>query len=101
MDQSSGQRIVDPAPPGPPPANGNGTTAHAAAGQHPEAAAAGPNGTTDPMDRAEQIVDHLAERVADVTSRLGRGMLWLSTRLKEQAEDVWAEAQSIRRGDQK
>jgi hypothetical protein len=53
------------------------------------------------LNRAEQIVDGLAERVAGLTSRWGRRALWLGTRIKEEAQDMWAEAQSIRRGDQK
>jgi len=99
MDQSTGERIVDTAPPGPH-AEANG---HAADQPRPDgnASAACPNSTTDRVDRAEQMVDRLAEGVAGFTSRWGRRVLWLGTRVKEEAEDLWAEAQSIRRGDQK
>jgi hypothetical protein len=82
----------------------NGATAHAAEPQAPNPAQAGAdsdNGKADRISRAEQMVDRLAERVAGATSRWGRRVLWLGTRIKEEAEDMWAEAQSIRRGDQK
>jgi len=49
------------------------------------------------MARAEQMVDQLAEKVGRFTSVLGRRILWLGARLREEAEDIWAEAQSIRR----
>jgi hypothetical protein len=99
MDQS--ERIVDTAPPGP-------EVTAAANGAHVEqpreasnSSAASPDGSANRVDRAEQMVDKLAERVAGFTSRWGRRVLWLGTRIKEEAEDLWAEAQSIRRGDQK
>lgn len=53
----------------------------------------------DRMARAEEIVDQLAEKVAHFTSVFGRQILWLGARLREEAEDIWEEAQSIRRGD--
>jgi len=51
----------------------------------------------NPRARAEQMVDQLAEKVAHLTSVLGRKILWLGIRLREEAEDIWEEAQSIRR----
>jgi hypothetical protein len=53
----------------------------------------------DRMARAEQMVDQLAEKVAHCTAALGKKLLWFSARLREEAEDIWAEAQSIRRGE--
>jgi hypothetical protein len=75
--------------------------AHAPAPDPPAASADASAGTDDRVARAEQLVDRFSEKVAGFTSRWGRRVLWLGTRIKEEAEDVWAEAQSIRRGDQK
>jgi hypothetical protein len=52
------------------------------------------------VERAEEMVDHIAERVSDLTSRWGRRVVRVFSRIKEEAEDMWGEAQSIRRGDQ-
>ncbi len=54
----------------------------------------------DRVQRAEEMVDHIAERVSDFTSRWGRRVVRVFARIKEEAEDMWGEAQSIRRGDQ-
>jgi hypothetical protein len=53
----------------------------------------------DRMARAEEMVDQLAEKVAHYTALFGRQILWLGARLREEAEDIWEEAQSIRRGE--
>jgi len=47
-------------------------------------------------ERAEEMVDRLAERVGHWTSVVGRKLLWLGARAREEAEDIWAEAQNIR-----
>ena len=52
------------------------------------------------MQRAEEMVDRMADRVGEFTSYLGRKILQLGARAREEAEDIWAEAQSIRRGRQ-
>jgi hypothetical protein len=52
------------------------------------------------VERAEEIVDRVASKVAEKTSVWGRKLLRLASRVKESAQDFWAEAQSIRRGDQ-
>jgi hypothetical protein len=57
--------------------------------------------TTGSRDRAEEMADQFATQVACVTAALGRGFLRLTARLREEAEDIWAEAQDIRRGDNK
>jgi hypothetical protein len=49
------------------------------------------------MERAEEMVDRLAEKVAQFTSTLGRQILRLGARAREEAEDIWAEAQDVRR----
>jgi hypothetical protein len=51
-------------------------------------------------ERAEEIVDRVAERVSELTSVWGRKLLRLAARAREEAEDIWAEAQVIRRGEQ-
>jgi hypothetical protein len=64
-----------------------------------------PSGMTDDgadgsaTHRAEEVVDRIAEKVANFTSLFGRQLLRLGARVREEAEDMWAEAQSIRRGD--
>jgi hypothetical protein len=52
------------------------------------------------VDRADEVVDRIAERVSTFTARLGGGFLRVLSRMREEAEDIWGEAQSIRRGDQ-
>jgi hypothetical protein len=51
------------------------------------------------MERAEEMVDRMAERVSEFTSVWGRKVLRLAARAREEAEDIWAEAQAIRRGE--
>jgi hypothetical protein len=57
-------------------------------------------GGDETMRRAEEMIDRVAERVGEFTSYLGRKILRLGARAREEAEDMWAEAQSIRRGRQ-
>lgn len=64
--------------------------------EQPSAKAPGENGRSE-MEQAEEMVDHLAQRVAELTSIWGRKLLWLGVRAREEAEDIWAEAQNIRR----
>ena len=49
--------------------------------------------------RAEEIVDALGQRVGALTSAAGFALLKFAARAREEAEDIWAEAQSIRRND--
>jgi hypothetical protein len=49
------------------------------------------------VEQAEILADQLATRVAVVTSLVGRGLFRFFARAREEAEDVWAEAQHIRR----
>jgi hypothetical protein len=50
------------------------------------------------MRRAEELVDRMGEQVGHCATALGRGFLRLVARAREEAEDIWAEAQHIRRG---
>ncbi len=52
------------------------------------------------MQRAEELVDQFAERVGYYTGVLGHQLLRLVARAREEAEDIWAEAQNLRRGQQ-
>lgn len=61
----------------------------AAAGTSPE----------ERVRRAEEMVDHMAERVGQMAGRLGHGILRLAARAREEAEDIWAEARSLSRGE--
>jgi len=52
------------------------------------------------LQRAEKLVDHMGERIAHYAAFLGTKIKEFAARLREEAEDIWAEAQSIRRGEQ-
>src|SRR5262249_38190910 len=68
-----------------------------------EAHQAGSNGVAadeareQAMERAEELVDQIAERVGYYTGVVGHQILKLAARAREEAEDIWAEAQSLRR----
>jgi hypothetical protein len=78
-------------------------------GVHPHDAtdSAGPQPPSDEtspkasVDRAEQLVEQVSQKVASFTSTWGRRAWSVLSRVREEAEDMWSEAQSIRRGDQK
>jgi hypothetical protein len=72
--------------------NENGMAGH-------EPASQGNGAGRSEMERAEEMVDRFAERVSELTSVWGRKLLRLAARAREEAEDIWAEAQSIRRGE--
>jgi hypothetical protein len=50
------------------------------------------------LDRAEEIVDHVADRVSSLTSSWGRKFLRLGSRARESLQDFWAEVQDFRQG---
>jgi hypothetical protein len=75
----------------------NGEPGHEAS---PNPAPADPAAEATRTQRAEEIVDRLAVRVGNFTSVWGRRLLRVTSRIREEAQDIWAEAQSIRRGDQ-
>ena len=54
-------------------------------------------GAQGTVHRAEEMVDHLAGRLGHYASVLGRQVLRLAARAREEAQDIWAEAQTIRR----
>jgi hypothetical protein len=49
------------------------------------------------MQRAEEMVDRLAENIGSYARWIGHQALRLAARAREEAEDIWAEADSIRR----
>jgi hypothetical protein len=49
------------------------------------------------MRRAEEMVDRMGERIGHYTTVAGHGILWFAARAREEVEDIWAEAQHIRR----
>lgn len=51
------------------------------------------------VERAEVVVERVSAWVGNVTAVVGVGLLWFGSRVREEAEDFWAEAQNIRRGD--
>jgi hypothetical protein len=88
-------------PPEAPPAAGqtnrNGATETAApvSNASPAVSADGTSATS----QADQMVDNLALKIAVTTSAIGRGLLRLVARTREELSDMWAEAQSVRRGE--
>jgi hypothetical protein len=49
--------------------------------------------------KAEEMVDNAAVQLAVAASYVGKGLLRLTARFREEMSDIWAEAQNIRRGD--
>ena len=52
----------------------------------------GPEGERSDTERAEQVMEDVGERIGDWVSRA-------VARAREEAEDIWAEAQTLRRGE--
>ena len=52
-----------------------------------------------PAERAEVLVDQMGERLGRFLSVAGYQVRKATARAREEAEDIWAEAQAIRRGD--
>ncbi len=55
--------------------------------------------TRSPTERAEELVDRLGGRLGLFAGLAALRMRLLAARAREEAEDLWAEAQSIRRGE--
>jgi hypothetical protein len=51
------------------------------------------------MQRAEELADDLGQRIGHYASIVGFKILQFAARAREEAEDIWAEAQNIRRGN--
>jgi hypothetical protein len=81
------------------PAAGNHAPAKAEAGPVPSLPA--PKGAPDDrsgLDRAEELVDSLADKVSSLTASWGRKLLRLSSRARESVQDFWSEVQDFRQG---
>ena len=52
------------------------------------------------MEHAEEVVDRLGQRAGQMGSEVGQRLLRLAARAREEAEDILAEAQSMRRREQ-
>jgi hypothetical protein len=48
--------------------------------------------------RAEELVDDVSHRVDDWSDKVADWVARAAERTREEVEDIWAEAQSIRRG---
>jgi hypothetical protein len=59
-----------------------------------------PTSTDEARARAEEMVDRWANNISAFTSVWGRRIYRAAARVREEAQDFWAEAQSIRKGDQ-
>jgi hypothetical protein len=84
-----------------PASEGNRLRDALAAGAEPSPAAddVAPNAAQDSaLKRAEELEDLIAARVAAISSACARTAIQLAAHIREAAEDVWAEAQDIRRG---
>jgi hypothetical protein len=83
------------------PANGRQCAAPASGTLIPVAQAAPPPepAAAPTMQRAEALADRLTVQAAVTVSLIGRGLMRFWARLREETADIWAEAQSIRRGD--
>lgn len=51
---------------------------------------------SDAQQRAEELVDRLGEQIGHYVSAFGHSILRWTARAREEAEDIWAEAQAIR-----
>lgn len=50
-------------------------------------------------ERAEELVDRMGQRLGHLAALAALRILKVAALARETAEDVWAEAQSIRRGE--
>ncbi len=50
-----------------------------------------------PEARAEELVDQIGERLGHFATLVSQRAQWAIARAREEAEDIWAEAQEIRR----
>ena len=67
-------------------------------GESPPQARGTAAGDTDhpALQRAEELVDHIGERIGYFTHMLGHRLRKASARAREELQDIWAEAQHIR-----
>ncbi|MBV9470703.1 MAG: hypothetical protein JOZ57_15800, partial [Abitibacteriaceae bacterium] len=51
------------------------------------------------MQHAEEMVDEMGQRVGEWATRFSKNVQRMAARAREEMEDMWAEAQSLRRGE--
>ncbi|HYX50687.1 MAG TPA: hypothetical protein VE843_13140 [Ktedonobacteraceae bacterium] len=70
-------------------------------GEHSNGSPAGPTGESyqQATAKAEQLVDQWGQRISHYTAIAGLQFRRVVARAREEAEDIWAEAQNIRRQD--
>jgi hypothetical protein len=56
-----------------------------------------PGGSESQTERAQQVVSELERTAEQVAAKAGDWIARAAERLREEAEDIWAEAQAIRR----
>jgi hypothetical protein len=71
----------------------------APAGEATHADGAADGAREERLRRAEEMVDRVTERVGHYAGIIGHEILRFAARAREEAEDIWAEAQSLRRGE--
>ncbi len=52
---------------------------------------------TAPEARAEELVNQIGERLGHFATLVSQRAQWAIARAREEAEDIWAEAQELRR----
>ena len=55
------------------------------------------NGTESHAERAERVLSDAEQTAEQATAKAVDCIAWVADRLREEAEDIWAEAQAIRR----
>lgn len=55
--------------------------------------------TRPTTERAEELVDHLGGRLRFLAALAALELRHAAARVREEAEDLWAEAQHLRRGE--
>ena len=88
-----------PAPQTPEAGHDERGSANGAPGVPPAGHAADGPAPSPAMRRAEELADRLGEQVSHYAALLGHKLMQFAARLREEAEDIWEEAQSIRRGE--
>jgi hypothetical protein len=58
----------------------------------------GAGATRSETQRADELMHDAEERMEDFGERFGRWLSRAAARAREEAEDIWAEAQDLRRG---
>ena len=71
-------------------ANGNGVPEQRTSGTSADEA------RREAMQRAEEMVDRLGEQIGRYATDFGHTVLKWFARAREEAEDIWAEAQALR-----